>query len=573
MEKFLFFKDIFLKRKNFLCIFVIFISMFLILIIKIIYPKIIMLLLDKAILGKNIMLLLKLIILYFILCILQSFIEYVLEYLNNIVKNKISVYLRLKVLKKISNQNGEYYSNIKTGEIMNILEDDISTIENTSIKFILSIIFDIITVLVSVFILINMNKSMFIFVLTIQLLSILIQKKITYLIYLKSDLIRDYNGKISSLNQELISNIKDISILRLKNMFIKKYIHLEKNRLDLKLKTGNIVSISKNTSSILNNISLLFIYGYGGYNIILGNMSIGEIISFQQYTALLVTPIINLIESMLSIQQANISVERIIRILKLKDPYTISNNRNLLFNSIYFENVDFYYEDNKKILDNVNLEFNKGKMIGIVGENGSGKTTISNLILRLWDCNQGEIKIDGTNIKNFNINSLRKNISIVTQNIFIFDDTLLNNITCGKKINESYLKDICQKLDLDSLIKSLPKGLETNLGEKGIKLSGGEKQKIATARALLLDSKVIIFDESTSALDNISQEKIIKNIKIFLENKISIVISHKLYTIKDADRIYIMKNGKVIGDGIYNDLLKDKSFSKLFEHEYSSYIK
>ncbi|MDX5701532.1 ATP-binding cassette domain-containing protein [Clostridioides difficile] len=216
------------------------------------------------------------------------------------------------------------------------------------------------------------------------------------------------------------------------------------------------------------------------------------------------------------------------------------------------EQIDCTYEDietDSYILSNINITFRKGETTALIGESGSGKSTIVNLLYRLWDIQKGEITIDGINIKNINLKSLRKSINIVTQDMLMFDDTIRNNININKSLSDEELKNICSVVGMNDFISRLENGFDTIIGEKGVKISGGQKQRIALARSLVNDSKILILDEATSALDNISQSEILRNIRAYVKGKIVIIIAHRLSTIKDADNIYVLEKGKVVESG------------------------
>ena len=218
------------------------------------------------------------------------------------------------------------------------------------------------------------------------------------------------------------------------------------------------------------------------------------------------------------------------------------------------------YNHYKRILmgGDSDVELQKSNIL-MLGPTGSGKTTIINLITRFYDVNSGEILIDGESIKKYNLKSFRKNISIISQDLLLLDDSIFNNLTLGRnKISLQKVEDVCNNVGLLEYINGLEDGFNTNIGENGTKLSGGQKQRIAIARAILNDTKVIIFDEATSSLDNISQKVILQNIKPFLKNKVVIIVAHRLSTIKDADNIYIMNNGEVIEEGSHDELLLNK---------------
>ncbi|MCU9808435.1 ABC transporter ATP-binding protein/permease [Paraclostridium sp. AKS46] len=323
-----------------------------------------------------------------------------------------------------------------------------------------------------------------------------------------------------------------------------------------------IISSNISISRILSSLITISIYCYGGLKIIKGNMSIGELIAFQQYTGMLIGPCISIIRSNTRIQQSLVSINRIFGVLD--EPIIINQDnkgsriKDNFEGDIIFDEVDFSYSEDKT-LDNMNIRFEKGKMTALVGSSGCGKSTIVNLLFRLWDIDNGKITIDNVDIKDYNLKSLRQNISIVTQDLLLFDDSILNNLTLGNKnISKEYAEEICEKVGICEFINNLPKGFETIVGEKGVKLSGGQKQRIAIARTLIAKSSIIIFDEATSALDNVSQKIILENIRELLKNKTVIVIAHRLSTIMDADKIYVLNKGQVVESGSHEELLIKK---------------
>lgn len=522
-------------------------------------PQIIRIILDDAIVNKDSELLIKLIILYSLILIASAAIRLFLEYIYSKLRIKLSIYLKTKVLKHLSKLSGQYYSNIKTGEILNIIENDIAILGNIGVETLFSLIMDLIIAVISFTLLIKMQSELLIMVIILQLIILLVQSKFTNLIAKKTSEIRTYNGKLANIIQEYIFNIMNVVISKSTLYFFRRYFKSQRELAKNKIKLDVIFYSNIAISSVLANLIIIFIYGFGGLKIIKGEMSIGELIVFQQYTNMLITPCIRIIKSNTKIQQSLVSIDRVFSILD-ENIDIIQNNNGKLFDpnlesDIQLCNVNFAY-GNKKILNNINMSFKNGCITAIIGSSGCGKSTLVNLLFRLWDIDKGEILIDGESIKKYNLKSFRKNISIISQDLLLLDDSIFNNLTLGRnKISLQKVEDVCNNVGLLEYINGLEDGFNTNIGENGTKLSGGQKQRIAIARAILNDTKVIIFDEATSSLDNISQKVILQNIKPFLKNKVVIIVAHRLSTIKDADNIYIMNNGEVIEEGSHDELL------------------
>ena len=554
-----------LLNKNKLIASLAFLIMMIVSILDLCIPQITRMILDNAIKFSKIDLLLKLIILYGLITVLSAIFNIVLEYIHSAMKKKVSVKLKIKLLKHLSKLSGSYYTNIKTGNILSIIENDMFAIENFRIEILFSLILDIFTAMVALLFLVRMQFDLLLIVIILQLLLTITQVKFTKIIALETGSIRNNAGNISNLVQEYVSNIMNIVISKSTIKFFKQYINKEKKLAKKCIKLD--VTISKNAaiSSIISNLIIICTYGYGGLKIIKGEMTLGELIAFQQYTGMLIGPCIRIIKLNTRIQQSSVSINRMFSLLD--EPITIKQDnkgKRCLENfegDIVFNKVSFSYNDNITTINNIDMKLEKGKITALVGTSGSGKSTISKLLFRLWDIDKGSITIDGVPLKEYNLKDMRKNISIITQDVLLFDDSIMNNLTLrDRQIDKYRVEDICKKVGISSFIKELPNGFETKVGEGGVKLSGGQKQRISIARALLSDSKIIVFDEATSALDNISQNQILKNIKEFIADKTSIVIAHRLSTIKDADKIYVLDNGNVVEEGSHSELIERNEF-------------
>lgn len=526
-------------------------------------PQITKNILDNAIKNSNTNMLFKLIGLYTIISLTSSFLSIALEYMYSKMKNKISITFKIKIIKHLSKLSGNYYTNIKTGNILNILEDDIHVIEGLGAELIFSIIVDFFTALVSFIILMKMQSDLLSIIILLQILIMYSQSKFTRLIAKKSDEIRVCAGEVANINQEYVSNIMNIIISKTNIKFFRQYLKKERNMINARMVMDRLFSMSRATGNVFSSFISIIIYGYGGYNIIKGDMSFGELIAFQQYIGMLISPCMNIIRSNISIQQAKTSINHIFTILD--EPINISNNNcgircmKSFKGDIIFDNVTFSYDNKCNIIKNMNLSFENGKITALVGSSGCGKSTITKLLFRLWDVENGEITVDRIPIKEYNLKDIRKNISIITQDLLLFDDTIINNIKpYNKSIDKELLLRVCKSTGINEFIDSLPNGFNTIVGEKGIKLSGGQKQRISIARSLLSDSKIIVFDEATSALDNISQNIVLENIKEFLIDKTVIVIAHRLSTIKKSDKIYVIYEGRVVEEGSHEELISNK---------------
>ena len=327
---------------------------------------------------------------------------------------------------------------------------------------------------------------------------------------------------------------------------------------------------------ILTGIMIAILIFYSGKLIMNGQLNINNFFSFLAAMMLAYQPVKSLATINVGIFQGLSAGKRIIPIIDTKN--NISSNESLgelklNEGSINFSNVNFNYESNldNRVLKDININITGNKMTALVGHSGSGKSTLLSLIPRIYDPISGKVEVDGQNIKEVKLSSLRKEISIVDQNTTLFDDTVLNNIKYAKPdaSNDEIFKAADMAMCTD-FINKLENKFETKIGENGIKLSGGEKQRLSIARAFLKNSKIILLDEATSSLDSETEEKIQKALEKLISNKTTIVIAHRLSTILNSNIIYVLDKGKVIDQGKHNDLLKH---SEIYQNFYNRQIK
>ena len=387
---------------------------------------------------------------------------------------------------------------------------------------------------------------------------------------------QERSGDLSKYLIDLFKNHKIIKIFQRENF---EYERSEKFVNELKEKSIKIATILIRATPIMEVLTgtmiAILIY-YSGKMIISGQLSINNFFSFLAAMMLAYQPVKSLATINIGVGQGLSAAKRILPIIDIQNKINKNENEknlNLINGTITFNNVNFNYLSNKdnEVLKNINFEISGGKMIALVGYSGSGKSTLLNLIPRIYDSTSGDIFIDGQSIKKVNLDSLRKEISIVDQNTTLFDDTVYNNIKYAKPdtSEEEIYKAAELSMCLD-FVNNLEKKFETIIGENGVKLSGGEKQRLSIARAFLKNSKIILLDEATSSLDSDTEDKIQKALNILTSNKTTVVIAHRLSTILNSDKIYVMDKGAVVDSGKHEELLKD---SEIYKNFYNRQIK
>ena len=388
-------------------------------------------------------------------------------------------------------------------------------------------------------------------------------------------------SKISTQAQEKSGDLNRYLIDLFKNHKIIKIFQresFEENRSEifvtnLKEKSAKIAAVyirSTPVMEILTGIMIATLLFYSGKLIISGELAINNFFSFLAAMMLAYQPVKTLTKVNITISQGFSAAERILPIIDIKNEISLNENEdnlNISRGNIAFENVNFSYKSNlkNKVLKNITAKFNGGKMTALVGHSGSGKSTLLNMIPRIYDPNDGKILLDNQDISKFNLASLRSQISIVDQNTTLFDDTVLNNIKYARPeaSNEEVFEAAKQSM-CDDFIDNLENKFETMIGENGVKLSGGEKQRLSIARAILKKSKIVLLDEATSSLDSDTEEKIQKALSQLTSDKTTIVIAHRLSTILNSDTIYVMDRGKITDSGKHDELLMKSELYKNF---------
>ena len=379
--------------------------------------------------------------------------------------------------------------------------------------------------------------------------------------------------KSGNLNRYLIDLFKNHKIIKIFQRENFEGTRSEKYVNDLKEKSIKIASVylrSTPIMEVLTGLMIALLIFYSGKLIISGELSINNFFSFLAAMMLAYQPVKSLTKVNVAIGQGLSAAKRILPIIDIKNEINLnenSNNLQLVDGTILFDNVNFSYKSNldNKVLKKISIKIKGGKMTALVGHSGSGKSTLLNMIPRIYNPTDGNVMIDNQDLSKINLSSLRKHISIVDQNTTLFDDTVFNNIKYAQpEASNKEIFDAARLSMSEEFINNLEKGFETKIGENGVKLSGGEKQRLSIARAFLKKSRIILLDEATSSLDSETEEKIQKALNELTFNKTTIVIAHRLSTVLNSDTIYVVDKGEIIASGKHDELLKTSDVYKNF---------
>ena len=479
-----------------------------------------------------------------------------------IVSEEVKKNIQKDMLSSFIKADTELIENKHSGKYVSNLNYDVSQITHMLSSSLLNIFKDSLTLigLLTVMFIQNWRLSL-IAIIMIPLASIT-AKKLGKRISKVTTEAQERSGDLNKYLIDLFKNHKIIKIFQRENFESERSENFVNKLKEKQIKIFTVVIRATPIMEVLTGIMIAILIFYSGKLIMTGQLSINNFFSFLAAMMLAYQPVRSLATINIGIGQGLSAGKRILPIIDMK--VRISKNENektLLLNngSIKFKNVSFNYLSNteNKVLKNINIEINGEKMTALVGHSGSGKSTMLNLIPRIYDPVNGSILIDEEDIKDINLVSLRNQISIVDQNTTLFDDTVLNNIKYAKPTASK--EEIIKASELamcSDFINNLENGFDTTIGENGVKLSGGEKQRLSIARAFLKDSKIILLDEATSSLDSETEEKIQKAIDKLTSNKTTVVIAHRLSTILNSDRIYVLDKGSVVAEGKHEQLLK-----------------
>ena len=378
-------------------------------------------------------------------------------------------------------------------------------------------------------------------------------------------------GNIFSIVDETLKSSKIIKIFNAEKLLSNRFTNSMSKWINNSVSLGRKKELASPMSEFLGAVTFLIITWYGGKEIIV-NHSIRpeDFLVFLGIFFQILPPIKSLSSSISNVQKAEASLVRVMEILdadvrvdEIANPVPIHD----LKSEINFKDVGFYYNQDRTIIKNFELKIPKGKTVALVGQSGSGKTTIANLLARFYDVTEGSIEIDGENIKNLNLKDYRSLLGMVTQESVLFNDTVYNNIAMGKEnATREEIIEAAKIANAHQFIESLPEGYDTNIGDDGNKLSGGQKQRVSIARAVLKNPPIMILDEATSALDTESEKYVQDALEKMMENRTSLIIAHRLSTIQKADHIVVMEKGDIIEQGSHQELMeKNGTYRKLVE--------
>ena len=505
---------------------------------------------------------------------LEVVFMFLFTYYANWLGQKVIKNLRVKVFDKILKFKMSFFDKNAVGRLVTRTVNDIETIASIFSQGLFMIIADILKMVTVLTVMTIINLELTIVVVSIFPILIYATRIFQKSMKVAFESVRKEVANLNSFVQERISGVKIVQIFNREHLEIKNFKEINIKHRDAWLRKVWINSIFFPIAEISTSICIGLLVWWGGFNNLNGEtISLGTLFLFISMSGLLFRPLRQIADRFNTLQMGMVSTERIFKILE--DDLEITDNGNIEKSSfdglIEFENVSFSYIKNQLVIDDISFIINPGETTAIVGPTGSGKTTITNLITKFYEIDSGTILIDRKNINEFKLESLRKKIGVILQDVFLFADTIFNNITLFN--NEISIKDVekaAKDLEIHDFIMSLPGGYDFNVSERGSTLSAGQKQLIAFLRVLVNNPDILILDEATSSIDSYSEDLIKNATNKITKGKTSIIIAHRLSTVESADKIIYMENGKILEYGNHKELLNipKGKFKRLYEEQF-----
>ena len=506
-----------------------------------------------------------------VLFLIKGTFEYLQGYYMGYVGQRVVTDIRNLVFYNMQRQPLSFFDKTPTGSNISRIVNDVSLVQNTVSDSVAAVLKDAFTIIGLVIVAFRMEWKLTLIaflILPFSIYPIVAFGKKLRKIGLN---IQQYLARLTSFLHETITGQRIVKAFSMEAYENKRFTQENETLFRIVMKRTRIRALSHPVMEVIGGIAVGVVIWYGGREVILGNSTPGTFFAFMASLIMLYEPIKKLNKENHNVQQGLAASQRVFEIID-REPEVLEKpdaaKLGKVEGVIEFDNVSFRY-DEKMVLNNINLTIAKNEVIAVVGKSGVGKTTLVNLIPRFYDISQGLIKVDGIDVRDVTLNSLRTNIALVTQDVILFNDTIRSNIAYGVQPDEEQLFHASRMAFAHDFILKLPKGYDTIAGEKGVRLSGGQKQRIAIARALYKNAPILILDEATSSLDAQSEIEVQKALENLMKGRTTIIIAHRLSTIINAHRIIVIDKGMIVQEGTHGSLIEQEGpYRKLYELQF-----
>ena len=503
-----------------------------------------------------------------VLFLLKNFFNYLAMYFITFLRNGVLKDIRNKMYQKIVELPISFYSEKRKGDVIARITSDVLEIQHSFLSILELIVREPLTILFTIIIMFGISTKLTIFVFVFIPIAGTIISSIGKSLKKKSDRVQKEQGEFLSIVEETLGGLRVIKAFNSESYFSRLFEKSTTRFFRFSNSLLNRQNLASPTGEFLGILVIGVLLWFGGKMVLVDKtLDPSSFIAYMGLAYNILTPAKAISKASYGVKKGNAAAERVLEILETENPIVDKVDakvKSSFDNGIILEKISFKYED-EYVLKDFNLTVPKGETVALVGQSGSGKSTIANLVTRFYDVNEGAIKIDGINIKDITKNSLRGLLGLVTQDSILFNDTVAKNITLGKEnATEEEIVEAAKIANAHEFISQLPNGYQTNIGDSGNKLSGGQKQRLSIARAVLKNPPIMVLDEATSALDTESERLVQDALEKMMQNRTSIVIAHRLSTIQNAHKIVVLQKGEIVEQGTHDELLiKNGIYKKL----------
>lgn len=530
---------------------------------------------DQVLRDKDTAMLNYIVISIIVVFIIRGVSYYGQSYLMNYVGQRVIIDIRKAVFEKLQRLSLSFYDKHKTGTIMSYVTNDVNALQSAMVENVVEMFTESVILIVSIVMMLYLDWRLFLVTFATFPIVLLFIDSFGKRIRKSGSRIQEAAADITSVLQEVASSPRVIKSFVREGYEVERFDKENMNNFRANMKYAQLSSTLTPTIEFVAAVGVSIILWYGGNSVIDGTITAGSLVAFLTYAVNISNPIKRLSRVIGNIQKALAAAQRVFDVLDLPETVKDAPDAKLLpqvKGDVRFKDVSFEYNDGEEVLSHVSFEVKPGEMIAFVGPSGAGKSTVASLLPRFYDVTSGSISIDGEDIRQVTLNSLREQVGIVPQETVLFNGTVYDNILYGRlDATPEEVEAAAKAANAHNFIMGLPEGYQTMLGDRGVNISGGQRQRISIARAILKNPQILILDEATSALDTESERVVQEALDRLMVGRTSFVIAHRLSTIKNADKIMVLEKGKLVEQGTHDELMaKDGLYAHLYKIQYRS---
>lgn len=530
---------------------------------------------DKVLVQKDVRMLYLIAASIVVVFIIRGLFFYGQSYLMSWVGQRVVIDIRGAIFRKLQRLSMSFYDKNKTGTIMSYVTNDVAALQVAMVDKAVELVTEGLVLLGSIAAMLWLDWKLTLFTFCTFPIVLWFMDFFGKKIRRNGGRIQECTADLTSVLQEVVSSARVVKSFVREDYEIKRFDAQNMTNFYANMKNIKLNALLTPTVELVAAIGVTVVMWYGGMSVINGNITAGSLVAFLVYAVNIANPIKRLTRVVSSIQQALAAGERVFGILDLEENIKELPSAKLLppvQGYVEFKHVDFSYNKDEQVIEDLSFKVNRGQIVAIVGPSGAGKSTIASLLPRFYDVTNGSIVIDGMDIRNVTLNSLREQVGIVPQETLLFNGSVYDNILYGRlDATKEEVEAAAKAANAHDFIMGLPEGYDTMLGDRGVNISGGQRQRISIARAILKNPQILILDEATSALDTESERIVQEALDRLMVGRTSFVIAHRLSTIKNADRILVMEKGRLVEDGSHEELMAQEGlYAHLYRIQYRS---